>query len=364
MFFLAVAIWAFTGFRLMIAAGNLLMRQWLKAGHPDKHAKISVLVPARNEEQNIEALLESIIAQDYNQWEAIIYDDLSEDRTAEIVSNYVRKDPRIRLVHGKDLPEGWLGKNHACHQLAQHAKGDCLLFVDADVYMHKTLLNDSLAHLQKHRLALLSLFPQQIMQSIGEKLSVPLMNWILVSLLPLILTRTASNPAFAAANGQFMLFDAKTYKQNLFHQRFKDIAAEDIAIARYMKEKGLQIHTVLSKGQVQCRMYRSLNEAIQGFAKNVIAFFGSNAPVALVYSLITTFGVVPVWLAMGSGWAAMYLAATLVIRMLVAIASKQSIIHNTLTAPLQQFVFVMVMFRAIYNKNKKKNIWKGRFIDS
>ncbi len=282
MVFLAVAIVAFTLLRLTIAASNLLMQQWLKTGHPEANAKISVLIPARNEEQNIEALLGSIIAQDYNHWEAIIYDDLSDDRTAEIVRNYVRKDPRIRLIHGKELPGGWLGKNHACHQLAHHAKGDCLLFVDADVLMHKTLLGDSLAHFQRHRLALLSIFPRQIMRSIGERLSVPLMNWILVSLLPLILTRTSSSPALAAANGQFMLFDAKTYKQNLFHQRFKDMAAEDIAIARQMKRNGLRIQTVLGRGQVQCRMYRSLNEAVQGFAKNVIAFFGSNPLLALV----------------------------------------------------------------------------------
>ncbi len=348
----------------MVAAANLLTRQWLQTGDPGSKQTISILIPARDEEQNIGALLESIIVQEYTQWECLVYDDLSVDRTSEIVLACARKDSRIRLIKGRELPKGWLGKNHACHQLAQQATGHYFLFADADVRMGKSLLNDSLAHLQKHCLAMFSIFPQQIMYSPGEKLSVPLMNWILVSLLPLILTRTSRHPSLAAANGQFILFDAEIYRQNHFHQLFRNKAVEDIAIARYMKKQGLRIHTILSKGQVQCRMYRSLHEAMRGFSKNVVAFFGSSTLPGLFYALITTFGVIPVWLAMGTPWAVAYLAATLMIRMLVAFVSKQSIMHNTLTAPLQQLVFVVVMIMALYNKSQKKNIWKGRYIDA
>ncbi len=364
MFYLALFVWVFTGCRLLVAAANLFTRQWLQAGDPAGTHTISVLVPARDEEQNIATLLNSIVAQEYTQWECLVYDDLSEDRTAEIVLAYGSDDPRIKLIKGTELPAGWLGKNHACHLLALQATGRYLLFADADIRMGKTLLKDSLAHLQKHRLAMCSIFPQQIMQSTGEKLSIPLMNWILVSLLPLLLTRTSRHPSLAAANGQFMLFDAEIYRQHLFHRLFRTKAAEDIAIARHMKRLGLRIHTLLSKGQVQCRMYRSLSEAMRGFSKNVVAFFGSSTLLGLTYALITTFGIIPVWLTMGIVWAVAYLGSTLVIRMLVALASKQSILHNTLTAPLQQLIFVAVMINALYNKTRKKNIWKGRYIDT
>ncbi len=362
MLYLAAAIWIFLLVRLLTAVTNLLTRQWLSNGSANPQAGVSILIPARNEAHNIGTLLQNIIDQDFAFLEVIVYDDLSTDDTAGIVRSLHKKDKRIRLVQGKGLPAGWLGKNHACHQLALEARGQYLLFLDADVRLEKSLLNDSLAHMQRHKLDLLSIFPQQIMKSLGEKISVPVMNWVLLSLLPLVLTRGSRMPAFAAANGQHMLFRGSVYRKFFFHKLFKNKAVEDIAIARFMKQKKLRIHTILSNGQIKCRMYGSLNEALQGFSKNVLAFFGNNIPIAVTIMLVTTFGVIPVYLAFGGRVLLVYFAGALLLRLLVACLSKQDIWQNIATAPLQQFIFCVMVVLAIHKRRKRKNTWKGRII--
>lgn len=363
MHFLAAVIWIFLLVRLLIALANLLTRQWLSNGRSNPHALVSILIPARNEARNIGNLLQNIIDQDFPFLEVLVYDDLSTDDTASIVWSFHKKDERIRLIQGPDLPAGWLGKNHACHQLAQKAKGHYLLFLDADVRIEKNLLNNSLAHMQKHKLDLLSIFPQQLMKSLGEKISVPVMNWVLLSLLPLVLTRKSRMPAFAAANGQHMLFRGSVYRKYMFHKQCKNKAVEDIAIARLMKQKKLRTHTILSNGQIKCRMYSSLNEALQGFSKNVLAFFGNNIAVAIIIMLITTLGAIPVYLALGRWVLLAYFAVALLLRLLTAFLSKQNIWQSAMAAPLQQLIFCVMVVLAIIKRIKRKNTWKGRIIN-
>ncbi len=363
MLYLAVFVLIFTGLRFITAASNLLFRQWLRSGKPLGSHEISILIPARNEEKNIETILESILQQDYPHWEAIVYDDISEDRTAELVKRYEAMDKRIRLISGDHLEPGWMGKNHACHKLSLEANGDYFLFTDADVEMEPGLLRDALAQIQRYRLNLLSIFPKQIMKSMGEKMTVPIMNWILVSLLPMILTRVSRHASLSAGNGQFMMFDAHSYREHLFHSHFRNQVAEDISIARFMKQIGLRIHTILSRGQVKCRMYRSLGEAKQGFAKNIIAFFGAKTTLSIFFLLVTTLGIIPVWIAMGLPAAIVYLAATSAIRAMVSAASSQNIWFNVLMAPIQHIMFINILGLAIHNKINKKNTWKGRKID-
>lgn len=364
MAFLAMTILVFTLIRLLVALSNMLTRQWLRPGAlPADQPMVSVLIPARNEAHQIGLLLEDILAQDYSNWEVMVYDDLSEDHTASVVRDYAEKHKKIRLIPGIELPAGWLGKSHGCHQLAAEARGKFLLFIDADVRLGKAALRDAVAHLERFQLDLLSVFPRQRMGSFGERISVPLMNWVLLSLLPLILTRKSRLPSLAAANGQFMLFNPETYHRHLFHQLFRKQPAEDIAIAREMKRKGLRIHTILGGRQVECRMYPSLEEAMAGFSKNVIDFFGSSFVMAITFTLISTLGFIPVYLAWGTTTMAVYLAIALAIRGITAGISRQNIIRNILTAPLQQLIFATTIVLAGYRKFKKTNTWKGRSIN-
>ncbi len=267
----AGVILGFLFLRFLVSLANLIMQQWLHNGELQQNPLVSILIPARNEENNLGELLSSIMKQDYQNYEVFVYDDLSEDNTEAIAKEYVKKDQRFHLITGEPLPEGWLGKNHACHQLSLHANGNYLLFMDADVNIKKGLIKNSLAHSKKYSLQLFSIFPRQRMHSFGEKITVPLMNWILLSLLPLYLIRTSSRKSLAAANGQFMLFDAKTYHKHYFHEMLKGHKVEDIAILKKMKAIGYSCHTVASNGQIECRMYKGFKDAAQGFPKNGFA---------------------------------------------------------------------------------------------
>jgi tetratricopeptide (TPR) repeat protein len=361
-----VLAWFLVGFlllRMMVAGVNLLSPTRLPKGDPGDTPLVSVLIPARNEQDSIGSLLESLASHDYENLEVIVYDDLSDDKTAEVVAQHARQDPRIRLIRGTGLPPGWLGKNHACHHLAMEAQGSWLLFLDADVTAQQGLIRNLLARAGRFGLGLLSVFPGQRMETLGEKAVVPLMNWILVSMLPLPLTRLSARPSLSAANGQCMLFHSGTYRQHRFHERVKDQKVEDIRIFRMAKRLGVPAETLLDNGQVSCRMYRSFREAIQGFSKNVFEFFGGSAWLAWGFTLATVLGFVPVWLAMGAWQAAAFVGGGVLIRLLSAWASRQAAGGALLLGPLQQFSLLMVVSAGLLQRVRKSTTWKGRRVD-
>lgn len=363
MIYLAYFVLYFTVLRLLVSLFNLLTKQWLHRGNPIETPLVSVLIPARNEEKKIGKLIEQLQKQMYPHLEILIYDDLSEDSTYRLAQSYAETDSRFLIINGKPLPEGWLGKNHACHQLSKHAKGDYFLFLDADVGIGKNLINQAIAHAQRHKLKLLSVFPVQEMKTCSEKITVPLMNWILVSLLPLLFTRISGWSSFSAANGQFMLFEASTYRKQQFHKIHRTNKVEDITIFRYMKKQSLKVHTILGNSQIKCRMYETWEDAIKGFSKNVFEFFGGSKIAAMLFGLITTFGFLFVAVSLPYHYLLLYFLLVILLRVTIAGISRQNIVSNLLLAPLQQIGFLYVILKAyIWQKNRSTQ-WKGRNID-
>ncbi len=201
------------------------------------------------------------------------------------------------------------------------------------------------------------------MHSPGERLTVPLMNWILVSLLPLLLTRIAPWSSFSAANGQFMLFRAEVYHREQFHKSLKDQKVEDIAIFRLMKKKKYRVHTVLGNRQISCRMYRSWDESVMGFSRNVFDFFGGSKVLAFLFGMVTTLGFIPVMLAFPLVFTLFYFLLIVLMRAMIAAVSRQNVVLNLLLAPLQQLSFMFVMVKAAILQYQKNTSWKGRMID-
>ncbi|MFN4151971.1 MAG: glycosyltransferase, partial [Candidatus Sericytochromatia bacterium] len=237
---------------------------------------VSILIPARNEEKNISNLLNSIINQDYSNYEIIVLDDHSEDNTYKIVEAYCYKDSRFKIIKGKDLPEKWKGKNWACHQLSKESKGDYLLYLDADTQIKSGLINSCLNQMKENNFDLLSIFPKQITISIAEKLTVPIINYILLSLLPLILVEKLKLTSLSAANGQFMLFKSSSYKLNNWHEAVKESIVDDIDIMKAVKSSKLKGSVKLSNALVECRMYDNFDSVKEGMSKNIILIFGNN----------------------------------------------------------------------------------------
>lgn len=349
--------------RLLVALTNCITRTSLPRvfAAPDK-ALVSILIPARNEQQNIGNLLSDIKKLSYRNCEVIVYDDSSTDRTSEIVNEYRLQDFRIELISGTPLPQGWLGKSYACYQLSLIARGEYYLYLDADVRVSGDLIERSIDYTRKYRLGLLSIFPRQIMDSVGERISVPIMNRILLALLPLVLIRVSPWRSFSAANGQFMFFDARVYKETQPHSKCKAFKAEDIAICRYYKKESINVSTLLGDCDIQCRMYRSLAEAVDGFSKNIFSFFGNSMTATLLYALYTTFAPLLLLCIFGLWALEAYLTAIVVMQLFISLASRQNPLLNIILLPLQQYVFLWIIFSAI-SKNRTRSLeWKGRNI--
>jgi chlorobactene glucosyltransferase len=264
---------------VLIAASNLVvMRRLGDYPAPARFPRVSVLVPARNEEANVEPCIRSLLAQDYPDFEVLALDDHSSDGTGRILAALVTEDSRLRALRGKPLPPNWLGKHWACHQLAEAASGEWLLFVDADTRHHPHALRDAVAAMLAEDAAFLSALPRQEVVTWAEKLLVPVISWSLLSFLPLGLAYRLRAPFYSAAIGQFMLFRRAAYEQTGGHQAVRQSVVDDIALGRRVKAAGLRWQLLDGTRRVQCRMYRNAPQVFEGISKNLLAVFGNKVP--------------------------------------------------------------------------------------
>ena len=361
--YLAWFVLIFTGLQLLVALVNLLYATvWNQDNKEEFPGLVSVLIPARNEEENIAALLDDLQVQSYRKIEIIVFDDQSTDKTADIVLQKSNSDKRIKLIRSSALPQGWLGKNYACHNLSKAAVGKYFLFLDADVRIDQHVIGTAVKKLKTSGSSLLSVFPQQIMLSAGEMAVVPLMNYILLTLLVLPLVRYSGFSAISAANGQFMLFDASVYKKILPHKVFKAEKVEDIKIARMLKRQKYKISCLIAQNGIRCRMYHSYAETIQGFSKNMVMFFGNSYIAAFLFWLVTTFGFVPFIYTGSVNALLIFVTMIMMTRILVSYASGQSTGVNLCLIIPQQINMVIILIRSIHAKLFGELEWKGRKI--
>ncbi len=321
---------------------------------------VSILIPARNEEENISSLLESISKQDYSNYEVIIYDDDSSDNTYAICTALAASNSRFSVIKGKSLPDGWTGKNYACDQLAKKAQGKYFLFLDADETISNGLINSAVYRMQLYKLGLLSLFTNQVMKTIGEKITVPLLHFLLLNLLPLRLVFLTKNASIATACGQFMLFDAAIYRKNRWHNLVKNKVVEDAEIMRLIKSGQYKGELLLANGMISCRMYKGYEEAISGFSKNALAAFNYSIPALLVYILLLIGG--PMIVIMTLNFNLIFFMAGLIIltRVMISLSSGQNAWYNIILHPLQMINLVIIAFMSVQKHLTKTNMWKGR----
>jgi glycosyltransferase involved in cell wall biosynthesis len=322
--------------------------------------KISILVPARNEEQNLPRLLDSILSQDYENFEVLIYDDQSTDKTPEIVQEYSQNDGRIKLIHGIPLPEGWMGKNHACHRLGQEANGDFFFFMDADVHVGNGIFQQVADYMAVHKIQLLSIFPKQEIESPGEWMTVPLMNWILLSLLPIPLSNITKRPSLSAANGQFMVFNKENYMKYKWHEKHKKEWVEDITIMRSVRTESYKTALFLGRENLSCRMYKGYREAVAGFTRNLAHFYVNNYLLLLLSNFLIVTGVFFVWSSLPFFATIIYIAGLILLKIMTSIAASQSILKNLLFQPLQILSLLQISIQSYLRSRKKQLSWKGR----
>jgi len=232
---------------------------------------VSVLVPARNEERNIGRCVRSLLDQDYPRLEVLVLDDDSNDGTAAIVEELAQRDSRLRLLRGQPLPPDWHGKAYACYQLARAARGEWLLFTDADTEHTPRCVSATLQMAQQEKADLLSLFPELIAGSWGEQLMLPIIPFALLAGLPLPFVHHRSLPRAAIALGPFMLFSRRGYWHCEGHVAVRTNIVDDLGLALQVKAVGGRLILADGTDLVRARMYRGFRELWQGLSKSAFA---------------------------------------------------------------------------------------------
>lgn len=234
---------------------------------PAQGELVSMIVPARNEAATIRAVLSSLLATRYYPFEIVVVDDRSTDTTAELVNSIA--DPRLRLVRGEELPDGWYGKPWACYQGFLAAQGSILLFTDADTHHHPDLLGRAVGALLQERAELVTVSPLQRCVTFWERVVMPQI-WFLLALRyhPRAVNR-ARKERDVIANGQFILTPRHAYESVGTHKAVSHQVAEDLALAQAYLRRGLKLHFAFAERLMETRMYQNLAQLIEGWSKNI-----------------------------------------------------------------------------------------------
>lgn len=237
---------------------------------------VSVLIPARNEARGIEACVRSAAALVPPPLEIVVCDDGSTDRTPELLAELQRELPTLRVLRGRTLPTGWVGKPHACHQLGQAARGDWLLFVDADVVLSPDAAQRLGGLARDEQATVLSAVPHQRTGSLGEELLLPLLHLTYTAWFPLLLVRRSRNPAFLAANGQVLALRRDAYQRIGGFEAVRQEVVDDMALCRRAKVAGEGVLFVDGEALASCRMYEDARGVWRGFSKNLYEGLGGH----------------------------------------------------------------------------------------
>jgi len=236
--------------------------------------RVSVIIPARNEEVNIAQVVRSL-AQQQGIWEILVVDDQSADRTGETLDALKDEIPLLRTLRVESLPEGWQGKTHAAAMGARAATGDWLLFTDADTEHLAGSLAELVQRAENERADLLSLSPGQKIPTWWEKSVIPFVYVKLASLYRFEEVSDPNSPA-AAANGQYLLVRREIYVRSGGHEAVKSEILEDVELARRIKALGGRLLFLPGAQWVRTRMYHSFREMRQGWTKNLYLLYGGN----------------------------------------------------------------------------------------
>jgi chlorobactene glucosyltransferase len=333
---------------------------------------VSVCIPARNEERNIEQCLKSILLQDYPQFEVLVLNDQSIDRTRHIVQSYQHTHQQVKLLDGKPLPPEWKGKPWACEQLSQAAQGEYLWFVDADTWYEKSALSNSMIEMDQTQADLLTVINKQITKTWAEILVVPVMIFSIIGFFPITDSGflKKKTKGWGGANGQFLLFKRSSYHAIKGHQAVKNEIVEDIQIGQKMIQNGFKTITRNASQWAYCRMYNSFGEVWDGFSKNMFPAFNFSlwrAAGALgLFFLIT---ILPYGLVFFMhGWIEVVIIGLIgveeVVRWTQAVLyqlPKSSVVLH----PLGCLIYFLIGLNSIrWYKWLKKGFWKGREITS
>lgn len=361
-----ILIVIFTLFLFWTLLNSLFMPRLPKGPYLKETPLVSVLVPLRNEQRNVRELIASLRQLTYPNLEVILLEDHSSDDTFELLLKYTEDLPNFRVIQGDPLPSSWVGKVFGCHQLSEHAKGEYLLFIDADVRLRKDTIEATVALAKQKQAGLVTGFPQFPTDTFLGNLVIPMQHFVVFFHLPLFMANLTNKHPFTAAHGAFMFFDKKSYNGIDGHRSVQSSLVEDVEISRTMKKVDQKVLLANITDYVTCHMYTSSKEVWQGFTKNMFPGLGRSYLFALfVSAFYFTLGVVPLIFA-GFGFMTMNVLYALPLLLILT----QRLVVDRLTRmrmplfllmPLSALSLVIILQASMLQSLLKKGYeWKGR----
>jgi chlorobactene glucosyltransferase len=336
---------------------------------------VSICIPARNEESVIERCISSVMKQDYPNFEILVLDDQSEDNTSLILNQLSEIVNNLQHYKGELKPNDWLGKPWACHQLSRQAKGEILVFIDADVWLEEQSISKAVNKLELSDA--ITVWPKQHLKTFWEKVVLPIVYFGLYTLLPSKYVEETPNwlpqklrqkygHEFAAANGQFIAINRSAYEKIGGHSSVKDKILDDVELAKEIKRQSLKLIMYEGHHSVNCRMYQSNVEIFNGLRKNFFVGFGNNTWLFLAMAVLQLIVYVIPWVIIITGtpllqwYAGMLILITLLQRWYLDFKYGWNPLFSVLH-PVAILWFEILAVRCLwdyYTGTKAK--WKGR----
>jgi chlorobactene glucosyltransferase len=338
--------------------------------------RVSVVIPARDEEGEIERAVRSHLSQDYPDVQVVVVDDRSRDRTPEILAALAREDRRLIVVEGTDPPEGWLGKPHALWQGARVADGEILLFADADVRYDRRALREEVAVLEGRDLDLVAFFPRLEMRGFWENVLLPYLSvGVFLGLGFLAVRPRFKGLALGAGVGN--LVRRRVYDAVGGHEALRDSVIDDVHLAIAVKRGGFRVGVFRADDRIAVRIYRGFRGVWDGFTKNVAwAFPGAGGAVLFALTLVLfAASVAPAATLLAAGARApvasadVRLAAVVFAGSIVVRASLAAALGDPLwpapTHPIMTAVWAGLLGRSLFHRFVRKRLtWRGREYDA
>ncbi len=346
------------------AAVNAVLLRRAPADPPAVTRPVTVVVPVRDEEGQVGGCLAAVLASaGVADLRVVVVDDGSTDGTAGVVRAVA--DPRVRLVPAGDLPEGWLGKPHACWVGAQTLTEDgVLVFVDADVRLSPGAVAAAVALLDAHGLDLVSPWPRPVAGTLAERLVQPLSPWLWLTTLPLRVAERSPRPSLTAANGQFLALTRRGYLRARGHAAVRDEVVEDVALARAVKRSGGRAVPAAGAALAECRMYDGWAAMREGYGKSLWASVGgSPAASVAAAAVLTAVGVVPPLAALaGSRAGLLGWAAGVAGRAVSAAVTGGRVWPDALAHPVSLLALDALLVRSVAGRRRGTLTWRGRAV--
>lgn len=343
---------------LTIAAVNFVQIRTPK-GTTELLESVGVVVPMRNEADNVEGLVATLAAQS-GDLHFYLLDDNSEDSTYELLQKFTAHDSRFTVIKGAPLADGWIGKTWVLQQLFEASNEDVLVSIDADVRLTNDAINKAVSAMRGARLDFVSPYPRQIAQSFGERLIQPLLQWSWLTTVPLRYAENSSQKSMAVANGQFFVVRRSALNSIGGYAAVKHAVIDDVFLARELIGSGSAGTVINGSDIAETRMYASWSEIEAGYGKSLNKAFGSIFGALFVIAFLFATSIAPLILGLlGNPYGWLGLAAIVGTRLLSAIKSRGRILDSV----LHPISIVALIYLIVYSYLMRGTVqWKGRTV--